>query len=167
MYENWSVIPTLSSADVEKPDELLQMAIYSHGVAAFRTSGEKNEAVERLENLEAIDGEICCSWKTQKLGSVGAYVTGNVTLASNSDIASFIEDGERKFKFDECYDESLISSKAELDLDYDYNTEFWLKDVKIVGIWVDTNQWKGSTLPLKRLAKKMNVKLFAFKGEKE
>ena len=84
-----------------RPDSLLQQAVYSHGLATgFGANLVKAEVAEaNLRKLTSLRGkEICCAWKNQQIGGFGCFVQGEVTVASNKDLWSFVaRDGSRKF----------------------------------------------------------------------
>ena len=122
------------------PDSLLQQAIYSHGLATgFGVNEVSSErAEENLKNLLDLVGsgkEICCSWKSQQIGGFGMFVRGEVTIASNKDLWSYVgRSGSREFNPDE-YEEYLISRRDELDLSIWDHTEFFVKPKEVVAFW--------------------------------
>ena len=123
-----------------RPDSLFQQAIYSHGLATgFGVNEVSSErAEENLKNLLDLVGsgkEICCSWKTQQIGGFGLFVRGEVTIASNKDLWSYIGyTGNRDFNVDENY-EYLIDRKEDLDLTVWDHTEFFVKPKEVIAFW--------------------------------
>lgn len=121
-----------------RPDSLLQQAVYSHGLATgFGANLVKAEVAEaNLRKLTSLRGkEICCAWKNQQIGGFGCFVQGEVTVASNKDLWSFVaRDGSRKFNINENM-EYLIDRKEELDFSVCDHTEFFVVPKKIVGFW--------------------------------
>lgn len=121
-----------------RPDSLLQQAVYSHGLATgFGANLVKSEVAEaNLKKLTSLQGkEICCAWKSQQIGGFGCFVQGEVTVASNKDLWSFVaRDGSRKFNLNENI-EYLIERKEELDFSVCDHTEFFVVPKKLVGFW--------------------------------
>lgn len=122
------------------PDSLLQNAVYSHGLATGfgvnEVSAEKaEENLKILSDLVGSDKEICCSWKSQQIGGFGMFVRGEVTIASNKDLWSYVgRSGSREFNPDE-YEEYLISRRDELDLSIWDHTEFFVKPKEVIAFW--------------------------------
>lgn len=122
------------------PDSLLQQAIYSHGLATGfgvnEVSAKKaEENLKTLLDLVESDKEICCSWKTQQIGGFGLFVRGEVTIASNKDLWSYVgRSGSREFNVDESY-EYLIDRKKDLDLTVWDHTEFFVKLKELIAFW--------------------------------
>lgn len=123
-----------------RPDSLFQQAIYSHGLATgFGVNEVSSErAEENLKNLLDLVGsgkEICCSWKSQQIGGFGIFIRGEVTIASNRDLWSYVEsDGSREFNPWE-YDRYLISRREELDFSVWDHTEFFVKPKELIAFW--------------------------------
>ena len=122
-----------------RPDSLLQGSIYSHGLATgFGVNEVSSEKAE--DNLKKFlclseEKEICCSWKTQQIGGFGLFVRGEVTIASNKDLWSYIGyTGNRDFNVDENY-EYLIDRKEDLDLTVWDHTEFFVKPKEVIAFW--------------------------------
>ena len=152
-----------------RPDSLLQGSIYAHCVTAFANEEYWQNPEKMLKNLQQIDnieGEICCSWKTQPLGAVGAYVSGEVTLASNSDLSSYIsEKGERDIRNINLHLKHLFSNREELVLTK-HHCEFFVKKPKIKAIWMTADfEWAEEELAnkIKQIAKEKKVKVFIIK----
>ena len=126
--------------EVMRPDSLFQQAIYSHGLATgFGVNEVSSErAEENLKNLlDLVDSgkEICCSWKTQQIGGFGIFVRGEVTIASNRDLWSYVgSDGSREFNPWE-YDRYLISRRDELDFGWHDHTEFFVRPKEMIAFW--------------------------------
>ena len=126
--------------EIMHPDSLLQQAIYSHGLATGfgvnEVSAEKaEENLKTLLDLVGSDKEICCSWKTQQIGGFGLFVRGEVTIASNKDLWSYVgRSGSREFNVDESY-EYLIDRKKDLDLTVWDHTEFFVKLKELIAFW--------------------------------
>ena len=126
--------------EVMRPDSLFQQAIYSHGLATgFGVNEVSSErAEENLKNLLDLVGsgkEICCSWKTQQIGGFGIFVRGEVTIASNRDLWSYVgSDGSREFNPWE-YDRYLISRRDELDFGWHDHTEFFVRPKEMIAFW--------------------------------
>ena len=121
-----------------RPDSLLQQAVYSHGLATgFGANLVTSEVAEaNLKKLTSLRGkEICCAWKSQQIGGFGCFVQGEVTVASNKDLWSFVaRDGSRKFNINENM-EYLIDRKEDIDFSVCDHTEFFVIPDKIVGFW--------------------------------
>lgn len=121
-----------------RPDSLLQQAVYSHGLATgFGANLVKAEVAEaNLRKLTSLRGkEICCAWKNQQIGGFGCFVQGEVTVASNKDLWSFVaRDGSRKFNLNENI-EYLIERKEDIDFSVCDHTEFFVIPQKLVGFW--------------------------------
>ena len=121
-----------------RPDSLLQQAVYSHGLATgFGANLVKAEVAEaNLKKLTSLRGkEICCAWKNQQIGGFGCFVQGEVTVASNKDLWSFVaRDGSRKFNLNENI-EYLIERKEDIDFSVCDHTEFFVIPKKLVGFW--------------------------------
>ena len=121
-----------------RPDSLLQQAVYSHGLATgFGANLVKAEVAEaNLKKLTSLQGkEVCCAWKSQQIGGFGCFVQGEVTVASNRDLWSFVaRDGSRKFNINENM-EYLIDRKEDIDFSVCDHTEFFVVPKKIVGFW--------------------------------
>lgn len=121
-----------------RPDSLLQQAVYSHGLATgFGANLVKAEVAEaNLRKLTSLRGkEICCAWKNQQIGGFGCFVQGEVTVASNKDLWSFVaRDGSRKFNLNENV-EYLIERKEDIDFSVCDHTEFFVIPKKLVGFW--------------------------------
>lgn len=122
-----------------RPDSLLQQAIYSHGLATGfgvnEVSAEKAEEnlVKFLRLSE--DKEICCSWKNQQIGGFGMFVRGEVTIASNRDLWSYVgRSGQREFNVSEMkwY---IIDKKSDLDFSVWDHMEFFVKTKEFMGFW--------------------------------
>lgn len=128
-----------------KPDSLLQQAIYSHGLVTGFSSNESwedfKESFFGVINAYKNKGELCCSWKTQRIGGFGIFIQGEVTLASNRDMRSSMNKrGERIFDTDDSsYTSNIITSKEELDFSVWKHTEFFVIPKNFYGIWV--KQW--------------------------
>ena len=123
-----------------RPDTLLQGSIYSHGLATGfgvnEVSAEKaEENLKTLLNLVGSDKEICCSWKNQQIGGFGLFIKGEVTIASNRDLWSYVgEDGFREFDVDE-YWHYIIDKKEDLNFEVWDHTEFFVRPKKVVAFW--------------------------------
>lgn len=123
-----------------RPDSLLQNAVYSHGLATGfgvnEVSAEKaEENMKTLLDLVGSNKEICCSWKTQQIGGFGLFVRGEVTIASNKDLWSYVgRDGSREFNVDENY-EYIIDRKEDLDFSVWDHTEFFVKPKELIAFW--------------------------------
>ena len=121
-----------------RPDSLLQQAVYSHGLATgFGANLVSSEVAEaNLRKLTSLRGkEICCAWKNQQIGGFGCFVHGEVTVASNKDLWSFVaRDGSRKFNLNENV-EYLIERKEDIDFSICDHMEFFVIPDKIVGFW--------------------------------
>lgn len=123
-----------------RPDNLLQNAVYSHGLATgFGSNQVSAETAEK--NLMALlslcweETEICCSWKTQQIGGFGMFVRGEVTIASNKDLWSYVgRSGSREFNVDENY-EYIIDRKEDLDFSLWDHTEFFVKPKEVIAFW--------------------------------
>ena len=126
--------------EVMRPDSLLQNAVYSHGLATgFGSNQVSVETAEgnfmSLLNLRWEETEICCSWKSQQIGGFGMFVRGEVTVASNKDLWSYVgSDGSREFNPDE-NEKYLISRRDELDLSVWDHTEFFVKPKEFIAFW--------------------------------
>lgn len=121
-----------------RPDSLLQQAVYSHGLATgFGANLVNAEVAEaNLKKLTSLHNkEICCAWKSQQIGGFGCFVQGEVTVASNKDLWSFVaRDGSRKFNLNENI-EYLIERKEDIDFSVCDHTEFFVIPQKLVGFW--------------------------------
>lgn len=130
----------LQLKETMRPDSLLQQAIYSHGLATGfgvnEVSAEKaEENLKTLLDLVGSDKEICCSWKTQQIGGFGLFVQGEVTIASNRDLWSYVgEDGSREFNVDE-YWHYIIDKKEDLNFEVWDHTEFFVRPKEVVAFW--------------------------------
>jgi len=122
--------------------------------------------LKNLQQIDNIEGEICCSWKNQPLGAVGAYVSGEVTLASNFDLSSYInEKGERDIRNIEKHLQHLFSNREELTLTKNH-CEFFVKSPKIRAIWMTADfEWEAEELAnkIKQIAAEKKVKVFIIK----
>ncbi len=120
-----------------KPDSLLQVAVYSHGLATgFAGRKSALEIEQAINSFESIEGEVCASWKTQKIGGFGLFVRGEVTIASNMDLWSTLSDsGERIFDPEDYRANGLFTTRDELDLAQWDHTEFFIKRPRIVAVW--------------------------------
>ena len=88
-----------------------------------------------LLNLRWEETEICCSWKSQQIGGFGMFVRGEVTVASNKDLWSYVGINDtRDFSVDEMY-EYLIDRKEDLDLTVWDHTEFFVKPKEVIAFW--------------------------------
>lgn len=122
------------------PDSLLQGSIYSHGLATgFGVNHVSAEIVEmNLKSFSELlnsEKEICCSWKTQQIGGFGLFVRGEVTIASNRDLWSYIGWNEaRDFNVDD-YGKYIISRREELRLGWQDHTEFFVKPKEVIAFW--------------------------------
>lgn len=123
-----------------RPDTLLQGSIYSHGLATGfginEVSAEKaEENLKTLLNLVGSDKEICCSWKNQQIGGFGLFIKGEVTIASNRDLWSYVgRSGKREFNVDE-YWHYIIDKKEDLNFEIWDHTEFFVRPKKVVAFW--------------------------------
>ena len=130
----------LQLKETMRPDTLLQGSIYSHGLATGfgvnEVSAEKaEENLKTLLDLVESDKEICCSWKTQQIGGFGLFIKGEVTIASNRDLWSYVtEDGSREFNPWE-YEDYIISRKDEVDFSVWDHTEFFVRPKEVVAFW--------------------------------
>lgn len=122
-----------------RPDSLLQQAIYSHGLATGFGMNEvtAEKAEENLVKFLRLseDKEICCSWKNQQIGGFGMFVRGEVTIASNRDLWSYVgRSGRREFNVSEMkwY---IINKKEDLDFEVWDHMEFFVKVKEFVGFW--------------------------------
>ena len=124
-----------------KPDSLLQGSIYCHGLATgfsgqHLSVQEITSRVLAIPEIEKNDGEVCCSWKTQPIGGCGFYISGEVTLASNCDVWSYVNRlGERVLGGEDYYWSNLIERRDELEFFGDH-TEFFVVPHKIHGFWI-------------------------------
>ena len=120
-----------------RPDSLLQGSIYSHGLATgFAGHKSALEIEQAINTFEDIEGEVCVSWKTQKIGGFGLFIRGEVTIASNMDLWSTLSDsGERVFDPEDYRANGLFTTREELDLTQWDHTEFFIRRPKIVAIW--------------------------------
>lgn len=123
-----------------RPDSLLQGSIYSHGLATgfgvnHVSAGIAEMNLKYFSELLDSEKEICCSWKTQQIGGFGIFVRGEVTLASNRDLWSYVGyTGSRDFNVDEM-DDYLIDRKEDLDLTVWDHTEFFVRPREVVAFW--------------------------------
>lgn len=123
-----------------RPDSLLQQAIYSHGLATgFGDNKVSAETAEKnlmtLLDLHWEETEICCSWKNQQIGGLGMFIRGEVTIASNKDLWSYIGyTGNRDFNVDENY-EYIIDRKEDLDFSLWDHTEFFVRPKEVIAFW--------------------------------
>lgn len=122
-------------------DNLFNKYVYCHGVYAFNTGGNELMIIERIRKIFSNNNmSICCSWKTQPIGPVGVYVNGKITLASNTDVSSYIiHDGIRCFKDINSIKNGksqIIGSPLELDFTIHNHCEFFMENPKVVGIWI-------------------------------
>lgn len=130
----------LQLKETMRPDSLLQQAIYSHGLATGfgmnEVSAEKaEENLKILLNLVGSDKEICCSWKNQQIGGFGLFIKGEVTIASNRDLWSYVgRSGQREFNSDE-YEDYIISRRDEVDFSVWDHTEFFVKPKELIAFW--------------------------------
>ena len=123
-------------------DSVFNDYIYCHGLYAFNKfhtdmSIIPNRIMDILNNGENMS--ICCSWKTQPIGPVGIYTKGHVTLASNTDVCSYVSHGVRCFKKPNSFKygkNQLIESPVDLDFTIHNHCEFFLEDPHIIGIWI-------------------------------
>lgn len=127
-----------------KPDDLLQTAVYATGIAAFigrRTMEEISQDLLHWFNNYKEFGDVCCAWKDQTLGPVGFYVSGKVNLASNMDLWSWRDaDSIRHFDpRDERAEDGIICRKEELDFTLHSHCEFFVKPQRIRGVWITAN----------------------------
>lgn len=122
-----------------RPDSLLQQAIYSHGLATGFGMNEvtAEKAEENLVKFLRLseDKEICCSWKNQQIGGFGMFVRGEVTIASNRDLWSYVgRSGEREFDVSEM-EGYIIDKKSDLDFEVWDHMEFFVKTKEFMGFW--------------------------------
>lgn len=135
--------------DTNKPDSLLQQAIYSHGLdLGCEDEIEKKDVKKVFKKLydavNAGNAEFSCSWKTQHLGNFGIFVSGKVTLASNTDMLSVINNfGYRVFNTNENrYTDNIFTKKEEMDFSIWPHTEFFVIPKRIHGIWIYESFYK-------------------------
>ena len=121
-----------------RPDSLLQQAIYSHGLATgFGVEVSAEVAEDNLKKFLCLseDKEICCSWKNQQIGGFGLFIKGEVTIASNRDLWSYVgRSGQREFNSDE-YEDYIISRRDEVDFSVWDHTEFFVKPKELIAFW--------------------------------
>ena len=123
-----------------RPDTLLQGSIYSHGLATGFGVNEVSAGMADMnyKYFSALIGsgkEVCCSWKSQQIGGFGVFVRGEVTIASNRDLWSYVGINDtRDFSVDEMY-EYLIDRKEDLDLTVWDHTEFFVKPKEVIAFW--------------------------------
>ena len=125
-----------------RPDNILQNSIYSHSITTDYVD-YSNKPVQMLVNT-INKYEVCCTWKTQHIGTVGFYLKGNVTLGSNVDLYSEINSyGERIFDTD-CFEymTSLVYDRDDLDLYTGSHTEFFVIPTEIIGVWAKQAVYK-------------------------
>ena len=123
-----------------RPDSIFQNSIYSHGLATgFGSNQVSAETAE--DNLMTLLGlrweetEICCSWKTQQIGGFGMFIRGEVTLASNRDLWSYVGiNNSRDFNVDE-FGKFIIDRRDELRLGWQDHTEFFVKPKELIAFW--------------------------------
>lgn len=129
-----------------RPDSLLQLAVYSHGIASGYSGNKSLQDIEAtINSFEDIEGEVCGSWKTQKIGGFGLFIKGEVTLASNIDLCSFREGGERVYDVDHWRAKGVFSRREDLDFSKWDHTEFFVKRPRIVAVWV--KDWFYRSVP--------------------
>lgn len=129
-----------------RPDSLLQLAVYSHGIASGYSGNKSLQDIEAtINSFEDIEGEVCGSWKTQKIGGFGLFIKGEVTLASNIDLCSFREGGERVYDVDHWRAKGVFSRREDLDFSKWDHTEFFVKRPRIVAVWV--KDWFYQSVP--------------------
>ena len=119
-----------------RPDNTLQNFIYSHSISTEYTEFTDKPINMLIKSINKY--EVCCTWKTQHIGTVGFYLKGNVTLGSNIDLYSEINSyGERIFDTD-CFEYivNLVCTKDDLDLSISSHTEFFVIPTEIIGVWV-------------------------------
>lgn len=124
---------------VMRPDSIFQGSIYSHGLATgFGAEVSVETAEMHLKSFLKLLGsekEICCSWKTQQIGGFGLFVRGEVTIASNEDLWSYVgHTGYREFNVDE-YEEYIIDKREDLRLGWKDHTEFFVRPKEVVAFW--------------------------------
>lgn len=123
-----------------RPDSLLQGSIYSHGLATgFGANIVSADIAEMnykyFSDLIGSEKEVCCSWKTQQIGGFGVFIRGEVTLASNRDLWSYVGyTSNRDFNVDE-FGKFIIDRRDELRLGWQDHTEFFLCPKEVIAFW--------------------------------
>ena len=133
-------------------DSLFDCMVWAHGFSTgFSGRCDTEEIIDRLVNLYSHhEWQICCSHKSQRIGSIGAYVMGHAQYVSNIDLYSYIDErGYRVFDLDDWRSDGLINSPEEISLDsWDHN-EVIVAQHRIVGIWI--KEWALKDPNLKKL----------------
>lgn len=150
----------------DKPDSLLQAAIYSHGLAAYQGKRSVSDILWDAANIDSHpEWEICCAWKTQHIGPVGIYVRGNVTVASNIDLCSSVSDsGDRVFDTEDWRSRGIFWRREDLDFSQWDHCEFMVQTDEIVGFWIkDWYLASSEGQQIKAVVEKIGRRLFVVK----
>lgn len=110
--------------------------VFTHGLRAYYSERiTYEEAVQTL--VDRNDIAISCSYKSNHLGPIGVYITGDCKYASHFDVNSVCnrETGKRFIDKDKMKQSYCISSPKEIIQLY-YAGEAIVTNFKIVGIWV-------------------------------
>ena len=123
-----------------RPDSLFQGSIYSHGLATgfganIVSAGIADMNYKYFSALIGSGKEVCCSWKSQQIGGFGVFVRGEVTLASNRDLWSYVGyTSNRDFNVDE-FGKFIIDRRDELRLGWQDHTEFFVCPKEVIAFW--------------------------------
>lgn len=151
-----------------RPDSLIQNAIYSHGLdTGFDGKRNVKDIIDKMVTVCDFsddvfnNAEICASWKTQKIGGCGLYIKGDVTVASNIDLYSFVDaNGERIFNKTGRVD-GIFTRREELDLHKWDHTEFFVRPESIVGFWIKQSCFSAADNEmLVFIARSMGLRVF-------
>lgn len=124
-----------------RPHSSIQHMTFSHGLCAF-CSGVFNMDMA-VRNFNGIisnpSWEICVSQEEVKLGDVGIAITGNVTIAANCDIYSYVDETTGLRKCDKEYFGSLIKDAEDISREPDSYMEAWLSNPRVQYVWIKNN----------------------------
>ena len=119
-------------------DKIFDCKIWSHGLSTGykkNLSNSYDEIIGSMKNFSP-EWQICCSDKSQRIGSFGFYIMGHAQYVSTVDLWSYINDrGDRVFPIDICHLQGLVDSPVAYSLDEWDHTEVIVTHTKIVGIW--------------------------------
>lgn len=127
---------------------------FHHGVAAFYTSEDTEEDIDRINNINQCDDmQICCS--TEPIGMFGITCSGEVLLASDEDLGSKIDEDT----FDRLVDERHLSRVTDVNKIYEEtyedeeNNEIIIRKTVIEAIWYKKGICNEAKERLEKMAK--------------
>ena len=110
--------------------------IWSHGLAAFFDNDIDKSIRNAISILKDPSMEICCSFMGQEVGPIGIYVKGDCRVASNMDLGSFIDEGNRAYDPKCCSARHIIHDLDDIDYSVCHHGEGIVSNVEIVGCWI-------------------------------